>query len=79
MAGSDPQQYVTLRGGLTVPLAPMLLVFDLQDRGFTLTAEGDEFLRVQPHDRLTRVDCEQIRRWKRHILALLSYDAPRVA
>ena len=73
-AGSD---YVHLRGGLTVPVEPLLLVFRLQERGFSLAPDG-EALVVQPYERLTRTDCEQIRRWKRHVPALLTYQAPEV-
>ena len=72
MVGSE---YVHLRGGLTVPVAPLLLVFRLQERGFSLTPDGDALI-VQPYERLTRTDCDQIRRWKRHLLALLNYEAP---
>ena len=69
MAVSD---LVPLRG-LTVPTEPLLLVFQLQKRGFTLTPDGDALV-VQPHDQLTRVDCEQIRKWKWHLLALLNLE-----
>ena len=77
MVGSEAR-FIHLRGGLTVPVEPLLLVFDLQERGFTLTPEDGETLVVQPYNKLTRTDCEQIRRWKRHVLALLSYEAPEV-
>ena len=70
--------FVCLAGGLTVPAEPLMLVFELQERGFTLTPDG-EALVVQPSSRLTRVDCDRIRRWKHHVLALLNYEAPRCA
>jgi hypothetical protein len=47
--GSD---LVVLRGGLTVPVEGMLLVFQLQKRGFSLTPDGDGLV-VRPHDKLT--------------------------
>jgi hypothetical protein len=75
-AASD--RLVTLAGGLTVPAEPLLLLFDLQERKFVLTVDGDTLV-VEPHDRLTSDDCRAIRRWKWHILALLEYQAPEVA
>ena len=75
-AGSET--YVSLRGGLTVPVEPLRLVFELQDRGFTLSQDGDALL-VQPYQQLTPDDCRQIRLWKRHILALLTYEPPELA
>jgi hypothetical protein len=65
-----------LRGGLTVPIEPLILIFELQERGFVLTPEDTDTLVVQPHHRLTAEDCAAICRWKLHILALLEYRAP---
>jgi hypothetical protein len=76
MVGSE---LVSLRGGLTVPAEPLLLIFELERRGFTLETEGEDTLIVQPHDRLTREDCARIRRWKFHILSLVAYEAPTCA
>ena len=45
-AASD--RFVYLKGELTVPVEPLLLIFALQERGFTLTPEGDNVLVVQP-------------------------------
>ena len=69
--------FVTLRGGLVVPAQSCLLAFELEDRGFTLSRNGDVLV-VQPHERLTRDDCSRIRRWKLHLLALLDYTPPEV-
>ena len=71
-------EYVPLNGGLTVPAAPLLLIFRLQERGFTLEQEGDVLV-VRPRHLLTTDDCQQITRWKHHIFALLTYEAPEVA
>jgi hypothetical protein len=54
------------------------LLWDLEARGFSLTQDGDALI-VGPHERLTRLDCEAIRKWKPHVLALLSYEAPEVS
>src|SRR4051794_28994683 len=66
-------RFVYLRGGLTVPVEPLQLMFDLQERGFRLQADGDNALIVQPAQLLTGEDRRQIRRWKLHVLALLDY------
>ena len=44
-------RFVSLRGGLTVPIEPMLLIFRLQEQGFALTSDGDVLI-VQPYQRL---------------------------
>jgi hypothetical protein len=69
--------FVTLKGGLIVPAQSCLLAFELEDRGFKLSRDGDVLV-VQPHERLTRDDCSRIRRWKLHLLALLDYTPPEV-
>ena len=80
MAGSD-LALVHLRpgpsGGLTCPVESLRLLWDLEARGFTLTRDGDALV-VQPHERLTRLDYEAIRRWKAHLLALIAYSPPEV-
>jgi hypothetical protein len=73
-AGSE---LVFLRGGLVVPSAPYLLALELEERGFTLSQEGDVLV-VTPPERLTRIDCQEIRRWKPHLLALINYRAPEM-
>ena len=69
--GSD--RFITLRGDLVIPVEPWLLTMNLQGRGFRLIPEGDDLL-VSPFSQLTSEDCRQIRRWKRHVLALLEYS-----
>jgi hypothetical protein len=66
--------FVTLRGGLTLPLAAVRLAFDLEDRGLHLRIDGD-VLSVGPGDRLTDADRALIRRWKPHLLTIVAYDA----
>lgn len=74
-AGSE--RYVSLRGGLTVPLEPLLLVLDLEARGFRLVPDGDWII-VAPFSQLTDDEQQLLRRWKFHVLALLDYRAPEV-
>ena len=75
MAASD---YVTLRGGLCVPLAPMLLALQLEERGVHMQRDGENVC-VKPWSRVTEQERAELKRWKTHILALLDYQAPEVA
>ena len=65
-------------GGLTVPVQSLRLLWSLEARGFTLTQDGGTLI-VRPPEQLTPTDCEQIRRWKFHLLSLLAYIPPRCA
>jgi hypothetical protein len=67
--------FVTLRGGLTLPLAAVRLAFDLEGRGLHLRLEGGgDVLSVGPGDRLTDADRALIRRWKPHLVAIVGYN-----
>ena len=67
-------RFVLLRGGLALPVEPYLLLLDLEARGLKVTRDGDDVL-VRPGGHLTPDDCQQFRRWKLHVLALLDYVA----
>jgi hypothetical protein len=73
--GSD--RHVLLRGGLAVPLAPMLLLLDLEARGLQVSRIGDDIL-VRPAGQLTDADRAALGRWKVHVLALVDYATPEV-
>lgn len=68
--------YVILAGGSALPLEPLRLLLDLERRGFAVWQLGAG-LAVEPRDGLTPEDCQLIRRWKHHLLALLDYEPPR--
>jgi hypothetical protein len=68
----DGSDLVYLRGGLTLPVGPVLLVLGLEARGFTLRRDGDDIL-VTPFSGLRDDDKRALRRWKQHVLALLDY------
>jgi hypothetical protein len=74
-AGSEPT--VLLAGGLAVPTAALSLLLSLEARGFQLSRDGDDLM-VTPGGRLSEQDRVQIRGWKRHLLALVQYQAPMV-
>lgn len=70
MSASD---FVTLRGGLTLPVDAIRLALDLEHRGLTLTIDDGDVLVVGPRERLTDEDRALIRRWKRHLLTIVTY------
>jgi hypothetical protein len=67
-------RYVLLPSGLALPVEPILIVGELENRGFKLTGEGDDIL-ITPFSKLTNDDKQRLKTWKRHILALLSYES----
>jgi len=74
---ASASEFVVLQGGLAVPIAPMLLLLDLESRGITAELDGKDVV-LRPRQLLTTADTQAVKRWKRHILALLAYDPPAV-
>lgn len=70
-SASEADRYVLLRGGLAVPLGPVLLLLDLEGRGLTVRRDGDNLI-VRPAARLTDEDRGALKRWKPHLLALIT-------
>ena len=75
---SDSEKLVCLKGGLTVPVEPLFVLLDLENRGFRLTVDEDGGIVVTPGSLLTDDDRRLIRGWKPHIRALLEYTPPEV-
>ena len=74
MAASDyTDRFVIFPHGRIVPAPAVVLLLDLESRGFTLTTEDRTTLVVSPPEKLTRLDCAALRRWKWHVLGLLAY------
>jgi len=69
MAASD---FVLLKGGYCVPLAPLLLVLRLEERGVHLHRDGAD-LRVRPWSQVSTDERAELKRWKAHVLALVDY------
>ncbi len=67
---------VMLKGGLTVPLAALQLAWLLEDRGAVFLVEGGDLIVDGPAGFLTDGDRAQIRRWREHLKAIASYQAP---
>jgi hypothetical protein len=75
MADSDfNDRFVTLRGCMVVPAPAYILLLDLEARNFTLAMEGSTLV-VRPPERLTRVDCAGLKRWKWFVAMLIGYVA----
>jgi hypothetical protein len=80
--GSDVRAhvpFVTLRGGLTIPLGALLLAWSLEDRGAVLMVEQGQLVVDGPSGFLTDEDRGNIRRWREHLKALVAYEAFEVA
>lgn len=67
--------FVTLKGGLIAPEPALKLALALESRGHALsTIDGK--LNVTNGSALTADDRAAITQWKRHLMALATYDAP---
>ncbi len=68
MSGCD---YVTLRGGRTIPVPVLRRLWDLEERGVRLRLDGDDVL-VGPRKLLDESDRTFLREYKVLIMLLLS-------
>lgn len=71
------ERYVLLRGGMAVPVEPMLLLLGLEARGLQVSRAGLDLL-VRPPGQLTDGDRRALGRWKPHVLALVDYTPSEV-
>jgi hypothetical protein len=69
-------EFVSLRGGLVVPLPALLFALDLEARGFRVTLDMIEQICIEPSGALTDEDRSAIARWRLHLGALVGYQAP---
>ena len=71
---------IELKAGPTVPSEAISLGLSLEARGLILKVDGDR-LRVSGANGakpdLSSEDAEQIRKWKFHLMALCTYEAPK--
>lgn len=68
------EKLVVLRGGVSVPVSAVVLLLDLEARGFSFSRPGPDTLRVSPPGQLTEADRVAIIQAKPHLLALVSYQ-----
>ena len=70
-------RYVVLTCGHAFPLRPILVLFDLEQRGFRVRPYGGGLV-VHPASGLTADDAAVIRRWKWELIALLEHPPQQV-
>ena len=75
---SDASEVVSLRDGPTVRVAAVLLLLDLEARGFQVGRDGDDIV-IRPFSKLTQDDRNALSLWKPEVLALVDYEAPEIA
>jgi hypothetical protein len=73
MATTEAVETVVLSGGLSVRLAALRVLWDLEERGFTVSPRDGGGLRVAPKSRITPDDDAAIRRHRDELLALVSH------
>ena len=71
-----PVEFVTLKGGLTIPVPALRLALDLEARGIPLATDADHQFVVPKDERLTNDDLVNMQRWRAHLGAIVDYRAP---
>jgi TubC N-terminal docking domain len=71
-----PVEFVTLKGGLTIPVPALRLALDLEARGIRMATDADHQFVVLKDERLTADDLVNIQRWRAHLGAIVDYRAP---
>jgi hypothetical protein len=71
-----PVEFVTLKGGVTIPVPALRLALDLEARGIPLATDADHQFVVPKDERLTADDLVNIERWRAHLGAIVDYRAP---
>jgi hypothetical protein len=73
MPTSTASDFVTLAGGLSVPLNALQTLWAFEDRGLTVRLAADGALLVGPRDRLTPADREAILAYRDQLVSLVRY------
>ncbi len=73
MTMADATELVTLTGGLCVPLPSLQLLWNLEDRGFHISIDAEEYLVVAPRTQLTPADDQVIRRYRTELIMLVRF------
>jgi len=77
LAVLDPSvRFVTLKGGLIVPAAALVLAIDLEMREIPLAVDGEGEFIIPVTPKLLPADDAAIRRWRRHLAAIVAYRVP---
>jgi hypothetical protein len=67
------ESVIVLRGGLTVPLGALQVLWDLEARGFDISEDAG-MLVVAPKSRITADDDQAIREHRDELLTLVKYS-----
>jgi hypothetical protein len=70
---SPVTQFVSLKGGLVLPVPAIALAIDLERRGFRLWLDRNQQFHIEPAPALTDLDRAGIRRWHWHLGAIVAY------
>lgn len=76
MSTATEPQTVVLRDGWSVTIAALQLLWSLEDRAFTISAD-DDGLYVKPHSRLTDADDAAIRAHRDDLIKLVRHCGDR--
>ncbi|HXG73149.1 MAG TPA: hypothetical protein VNJ04_21355 [Gemmatimonadaceae bacterium] len=85
LAALQPAKYVTLRPDSRTGFAPtiraeaLVLVLDLERRGFTQTIDSEHRYQVEPRAGLTDADRVAIARWRHQLVIIVGYEPPEVS
>ena len=71
-----PVEFVTMKGGVTIPVPALRLALDLEARGIPLATDADHRFVVPKDERLTADDLVNMQRWHAHLGAMVDYRAP---
>ena len=77
LAWLAPVEFVTLKGGLTIPVPALRLALDLEARGIPLATDADLQFVVPKDERLTADDLVNMQRCRAHLGAIVEYRAPQ--
>ena len=69
---STAPELVVLRGGEVVPFDALRLLWELEDRAFSIRRDGDELV-IRPGSRLSFAERAAVRRHRDALLMLVNY------
>ena len=69
-------EYVTLKGGLVLPLPALQLAWSLENRGFRMSLDPCQQFVIEPTSALTDNDRAGIVRWWLHLSVIVEYTCP---
>jgi hypothetical protein len=73
LASSKTTAFEVLRDGLVVPVPVLRLLWELENAGYRLRITEDGSLQLAPFSKLSSAQLGELRRWKRHLIALVQY------